>query len=74
MKEYRIAIPATIYITVVASRKRDALSKAKRFHEELADGCSVEATSAEAVRAYANDEFKPSIEDVVRWPNGTNQN
>lgn len=72
-KEYRIAIPATLYFSVVASRKRDALSKARKFHKEFVDGDGLSLDSmlgfggeaeAEAVRVYANDKFEPSIEDV----------
>lgn len=67
-KEYRIAIPATLFFSVVASRKRDALSKARKFHKEFVDtdGQSVDSPidEAEAVRVYANDKFEPSIEDV----------
>ncbi len=67
-KEYRFAIPATLFFSVVASRKRDALRKARKFHKEFVDtdGQSVDSPidEAEAVRVYANDKFEPSIEDV----------
>lgn len=69
-RDYRISFPATMYFSITAKTKLQAIKKAKAFIKEFidSDGADIEMFTVEDdvfnTRVYANKLGEVTIEDV----------
>ena len=77
MKTYRIAIPATVGLSIVANSEAEAIAKANRFREEMTEVSGIEymvidedeicgkSVAVHDVAVYLDDEVtEDHIEDI----------